>query len=103
MNRTIKFRGIMFGDIYGKDIVYGELIHNNGHAYIKAVDGRQYRVYENSVVQLIAVDKNGAEVYEGDEVISRFGSRCLASFRHYGDILDGNIRLHETRIIGGAA
>lgn len=47
--------------------------------------------------------KNGAEVYEGDEVISRFGSRCLASFRHYGDILDGGIRLHETRIIGGAA
>ena len=86
MTRKIIFRGIKFGDIYGKDIVYGELVHNNGHAYIKAVDGEQYRVYENSVVQLIAVDKNGAEVYEGDAMTTRDGVTIYAAILYHAKI-----------------
>ena len=115
--RQIKFRG---RDIKTGNLVYGDYItpwaddqnyprirstrdwykNNVGH---KVADCGYYDVFPDSVSQLIAVDKHGNEIYEGDEIVSRFGSSCYATFRHYGDILDGSITFVETRIVGGVA
>ena len=49
----------------------------------------EIEIKPESVAQLVCYDKNGEEVYEGDEIESRFGSMRLATFRHYGEIIDG--------------
>lgn len=100
MHRLIKFRGI---DIATGDVVFGDLMQiSDCRVFIDAA-ATSHLVYPDSVAQLIAIDKNGVEVYEGDLVTSRFGSHCFASFRHFGDIIDGSITLVQTRICGGSS
>lgn len=63
----IKFRGVVYCSCDEK--VFGELTHQNGSAYIRAVDGEyHYRVDENTISQLVGYDAEGNEVYEGDKV-----------------------------------
>lgn len=93
--RQYKFRGeTRKSEFYdaGK-IVYGSsLSYFMGEDYPQIGDetpqGESIPVKPDSIRQLIAVDKAGNEIYEGDEIISRFGATCLANFRHYGGILD---------------
>ena len=64
--RTIKFRGV---DMETGETVYGEL----GTIFTtctgdKYYFGSEHSVKPESVKQLIGVDSNGAEVYEGDTV-----------------------------------
>lgn len=114
--RLIKFRGLSIDDkpasLKGK-YVYGDLIQpwetgrgtqirvtaddhkdDNGNivAYCYYIE-----VDPDTVAQLIGVDKKGNEIYEGDEIISRFGSSCYATFRHYGGIKDGGYILYNSR------
>ena len=60
--RTIKFRG----KNRRNEIFYGDLLRVNGRAQI--YDGNYHFVKDETVAQLIGVDKNGKEVYEGDKV-----------------------------------
>ena len=112
--RTIKFRGISIDEtpasLKGK-YVYGDYLtpwetgrgtqirvtkddHVNEYgetvAYCYKIE-----VDPESVAQLIGVDKNGNEVYEGDEIESRFGSMCKATFKHYDGIIDGGYTLSK--------
>lgn len=59
--RTIKFRGRTCGNI----MVYGDLRHVGTTAVIDDT-----AVYEDSIAQLVAIDVDGNEVYEGDKVTS---------------------------------
>ena len=62
--RTIKFRGRRLD----APLVYGDLIHYlNGAVAIQIAEGGKYRVDPKSVGQFTEfLDKDGAEVYEGD-------------------------------------
>lgn len=57
---TIKFRG----RTPKGELVYGDLAHWKGHIFIN-----DKRVLEDTVAQLCGYDKNGDEIYEGDELI----------------------------------
>ena len=95
----------MTDKIDGRKIVYGSLVIYEGGLnthWINPLGGqRNYPVEEDSVSQLIAVDKNGNEVYEGDKVIRVAGEDFnpekafpfYADFRDYGAIIDGEIVL----------
>ena len=88
MNRQIKFRG---RDAYGK-YRYGDLWRRNDGTLI-CDGGVWHRVDPNSVAQLIATDRNGYEVYEGDPIIYVDGFGRPATFRQYGAIVDGDATL----------
>lgn len=123
--RAIKFRG---KDKKTGEIVYGILLKiPNAHYIIDSISWNDYydtnnkyhkiilqdsstdvtyhtplrmcAVENDSIAQLIGIDKNGNEIYEGDEIKSRFGSSCYANFRHYGGIIDGAYSLVQTRSI----
>jgi len=117
MDRKIKFRG---RDIKTGKYVFGDFITpwaddqkfpriRSTRDYYKDQNGNKvadcvyYDVYPNSVSQLIAIDKHGYEIYEGDEVVSLFGQHCYASFRHYDEILKGSITFVAIRFFGGTA
>ena len=95
MKRKIKFRGkdsdgiIHYGGYY-EDI--------SGIPTIIDEYGDTFKALPNSVAQLIGCDKNGNEIYEGDEIRSHFGNTCYASFRHYALIQDSAYTLNKTRI-----
>ena len=78
--KTIKFRG---RDDTGYPH-YGDLTHEGKDVLVDDVE-----VDPESVAQFIGCDKDGNEIYEGDEIKSHFGQTCRASFRHYGEIQDG--------------
>ena len=108
MNRQIKFRGKFIGEdghnsyigdkkvgdwIYG-GYMRGDLNFVDGEGdFIVTGGGHAYRVDSNSVAQLIATDRNGYEVYEGDPIKLADGWRCTATFRHFGAIVDGDATL----------
>ena len=106
--RQIKFRGRvpLTDKIDGRKIVYGSLVIYEGGLnthWINPLGGkRNYPVEEDSVSQLIAVDKNGNEVYEGDKVIRVRGDEdftpekafpMTATFEDFAAIRDGEIIL----------
>lgn len=87
--RTLKFRGV--NNLTG-EYVYREL----GNIFMTCKGDKYYFGSENDVLpetvsQLIAVDKNGHEVYEGDKVyfFDKPRSTWEATFRDYGDIVEG--------------
>ena len=102
MLKAIKFRGVSIDDkpraLKGK-YVYGDLIQpwEEGRGtqirvtmpeHVDELGNVSASCYyikgdPETVSQLIGVDKKGNEIYEGDWIVSRFGSRCLATFRHY--------------------
>lgn len=99
--REIKFRG---RDIETGKLVFGSLVEYEGGKYrfwINPLEGdRNYPVDPESVAQLIGVDRNGAEIFEGDTVIRIGGDEdfdeekafpMTATFEDYAPIRDGEI------------
>ena len=72
--RTIKFRGRYVKDYIGNEyvaegeMIYGGYVELNGKPHIIPHD-MALQVQPGSVAQLIGIDANGREVYEGDTVI----------------------------------
>ena len=102
MKRKIKFRGV---DKTGK-LHYGYFyVDFCGLPCIaEGRGGKLIPVDENSVAQLIGVDKNGFEVYEGDLVIRIAGDEdfnpektfhMAATFEDFSAIRDEEIVLEE--------
>ena len=107
MNRQIKFRGVTCKSRFHKA---GEVVFGHSLDYFMGQNSPQIAdetpqgwesipVKPDSIRQLIAVDKHGNEIYEGDEIVSRFGSSCYATFRHYGGIIDGGYVLDHARVV----
>lgn len=71
--RKIKFRGRR-ADGY---VVFGDLIHQ-GDKYFIEHWVPDLEVEPESVAQLVGIDSNGKEVYEGDEVVDKFVEKYLA-------------------------
>lgn len=73
--RQIKFRGRYVGDyvmdeyIAEGTMLYGGYVEIEGKPYIIPKDDTAIQVTPESVAQLIGIDANGREVYEGDMVI----------------------------------
>jgi len=76
--RQIKFRG----ETLGGRIVYGFFccteVEDVTLPCIIVEEGDYRQVKPESVAQLVEIDSNGKEVYEGDEVVDKFGEKYLA-------------------------
>lgn len=70
--RQIKFRA---RDAYGQ-YRYGDLWQRNDGTLI--YDEVWHRVKRDSVAQLVGVDSDGREVYEGDIVVDKYGEEYTA-------------------------
>ena len=106
--RQIKFRGHALLDSCGESvdkIVYGDIIQEyNVVKVFDWEDGDIYEVTPDSVSQLVGIDANGREVYEGDTVIRIAGDEDVnpekaypmaAAFDDYAAIRDEEIILVE--------
>ena len=81
--RKIKFRGRCIGN---GTFVYGHLMHNFDDVYVN-----YWQVDPESVAQLVGIDANGNEVYEGDKILiddageDEFFATCLpVGVNHWG-------------------
>ena len=108
--RQIKFRGRYVGDyvmdeyIAEGTMLYGGYVEIEGKPYIIPKDDTAIQVTPESVAQLIGIDANGREVYEGDKVIRIAGDEdfnpekaypMAAAFDDYAAIRDEEIVLVE--------
>lgn len=109
--RQIKFRGRHIKNaVRNSRVAPGEMVYG-GYAVLLGephiiFDSVAWQVEPDSVQQLIAVDKNGKDIYEGDKVIriedkddpDFDGAKTFpmyASFEDYGAIRDEEIVLAE--------
>lgn len=102
--RQIKFRGYFPSS---KVAYYGDLIHVGGRTLLTQGDNGRVEVDPASVAQLIAVDKNGNEVFEGDlvERIADYDADfdraksfpMAATFDDYSAIINEQIILAEAQ------
>lgn len=80
--RQIKFRGHALYDSCGQSvdkIVYGDLFQEYDKVDISSWDdGDTYEVTPESVSQLVEIDANGKEVYEGDTIVDQHGIEYTA-------------------------
>lgn len=95
--RKIKFRGNYVGSLLSR--VYGDYVHKGDAEYI--FDGVM-TLQCTDIAQLIGIDANGREVYEGDTVIRIAGDEdfnpektfpMAAAFDDYAAIRDEEIVL----------
>lgn len=106
--RQIKFRGHALYDSCGQSvdkIVYGDFVQEYDKVDIADWDdGDVYEVAPESVAQLVGIDADGREVYEGDKVIRIAGDEdfnpektfpMAAAFDDYAAIRDEEIVLVE--------
>ena len=98
--RAIKFRGHKF---FGGALVYGQQIRETDDGFAIWNDEDEW-IHTTDLEQLIAVDKNGHEVFEGDTVIRIAGDEDFdeeksfpfaATFEDYRALLDGELILAE--------
>lgn len=94
--KEINFRGKE--NITGK-ILYGDLIHIDGHPFIKtgpvlsARADDYHGVLESSVAQFVGYDRNGKEVYSDDKIrVKDFSKYCMdgTGIEIAGDIVVAN-------------
>lgn len=103
--RTIEFRARC---IKSDKLVFGLLSQNENGTFF--INGQE--VKPATISQLIAIDKNGNQIFEHDKVIrvQRFDDTGkfvpvldslpgLASFRNYGAIIDGEIVLYKKKLV----
>ncbi|MBR0288546.1 MAG: hypothetical protein IJQ82_06160, partial [Selenomonadaceae bacterium] len=82
--KEIKFRGRYVGDyvmdeyIAEGTMLYGGYVEIEDKPYIIPKDDTAIQVTPESVAQLVGIDSNSKEVYEGDEVVDKFGEKYLA-------------------------
>lgn len=85
--REIKFRGRALYDSCGEKVdklVIGDLSHEwNKVTIFDENDGDVYEVDPNSVAQLVGLDSDGHEVYEGDTLIHASGEEWIAALGSY--------------------
>ena len=99
--REIKFRG---RHTTTNKVIYGYAFKYPGQTswYILDAHAEQWRMKKDSLAQLIAVDTNGEEVYEGDKIkhkrgayfavgVDEISKTTAATFKHYAGILSGEI------------
>jgi len=93
--RKIKFRGatksgqVVYGDYTTVHTIDGEVREHYITTYPSYTSSsRTYRVKGNSVSQLISADKNGEEVYEGDEITDGLVN-VKATFADYAALVGG--------------
>ena len=86
--RPIKFRGKA---IWGDEFLYGDLTHFAGN-HVAIFGYRQgevghWEIEPDTAAQLVGYDKNGKEVYEGDELTdnraSLYGDKVTAVLQPY--------------------
>ncbi|MBQ3434117.1 MAG: hypothetical protein IJG24_03620 [Selenomonadaceae bacterium] len=97
MNRLIKFRARRLNG----ELVFGFLVTDEFFVYIIDPHTHAHYIVDSraGVSQLIAVDKNGNEIYEGDKVIRIDGEDynpektfpMFATFDHFSAINNGDI------------
>ena len=87
--RQIKFRGKKPDG----ELVIGSYAYVLMSPMILDDYGHYHDVDPETIAQLIGYDKDGNEVYEGDDIRSHFGNICKATFRHYAGIIDGDYKL----------
>lgn len=73
MNRPIKFRGHNY---FTGELHYGFYLEDEDGANILE-NNRTYLVDPDTVAQLVGFDKNGREVYEGDQLDWKNGSGTI--------------------------
>lgn len=91
-----KFRG---KTVAGKKFVYGGYFYDfiKKHHYIIALGNKfkdfcLFEVFPNSIAQLVYINSDGQEIYEGDVVVDKDGNEYIANLM---SIADGEIDFYS--------